>query len=214
MFSRLFGKPKMEPITLEKLSENLEMLEKKEKVLQKKAAAELEKATRFINAKNQRAAIQSLKKKRLYEQQIQSNGNSQLRVHDLMIMLEGAKANIETVDALRTGAAALKAMQKAANIDEVEKTLDEVHEQTEKMKQIQEALSTPIGYDDFDEDELEAELKELESAELEQQLLQPAATSSAPVHLPAGKQPNCPILQKPTVDEEDELAALQAEMAL
>ncbi|KAM5573060.1 vacuolar protein sorting-associated protein 32 [Rosa sericea] len=214
MFAKLFGKPKMEPITLEKLSENLEMLEKMEKGLQKKAAAEVEKAQKFSRAKNKRAAIQSLKKKRLYDQQIENNGNSQLRVHDLMIMLEGAKANIETVDALRTGAAALKAMQKAANIEEVEKTLDEVHEQTEKMKQIQEALSTPIGFDDFDEDELEAELEELESAELEQQLLQPAATSTAPAHLPAGRQPNRPILQKPTVDEEDELAALQAEMAL
>ncbi|PRQ18339.1 putative Snf7 family protein [Rosa chinensis] len=213
MFARLFGKPKTEPITLEKLSENLEMLEKMERVLQKKAVAELERATQFSKVKNKRAAMQSLKKKRLYDQQIQNNGNSQLRVHDLMIMLEGAKANIETVDALRTGAAALKAMQKAANIDEVEKTLDEVHEQTEKMKQIQEALSTPIGYDDFDEDELEADLEELESAELEQ-LLQPAATSSAPVHLPEGRQPNRPLLQKPTVDEEDELAALQAEMAL
>lgn len=30
-----------------------------------------------------------------------------------MIMLEGAKATTETVDALRTGAAAMKAMQKA-----------------------------------------------------------------------------------------------------
>ena len=30
-----------------------------------------------------------------------------------MIMLEGAKATTETVDALRTGASAMKAMQKA-----------------------------------------------------------------------------------------------------
>lgn len=33
-----------------------------------------------------------------------------------MIMLEGAKATTETVDALRTGAAAMKAMQKATYI--------------------------------------------------------------------------------------------------
>ncbi|KAH0729890.1 hypothetical protein KY289_001078 [Solanum tuberosum] len=39
------------------------------------------------------------------------------------------------------------------------------------------------------EDELEAELKELE-----EQLLQPASTvPSAPVHVPAGKQPARPI---------------------
>lgn len=38
------------------------------------------------------------------------------------------------------------------NIDDVDKTMDEINEQTENMKQIQEALATPIGAAaDFDE---------------------------------------------------------------
>ncbi|XP_039035625.1 vacuolar protein sorting-associated protein 32 homolog 2-like [Hibiscus syriacus] len=132
-----------------------------------------------------------------------------------MIMLEGAKATTETVDALRTIAAAMKAMQKATyNIDDVDKTMDEINEQTENMKQIQEALSTPIGAAaDFDEDELEAELEELEDVELEEQLLQPTTAPAAQVQVPAGRQPARPIPQKCTADE-DELAALQAEMGL
>ncbi|KAF9680495.1 hypothetical protein SADUNF_Sadunf06G0127100 [Salix dunnii] len=261
MFNRLFGKPKQETnalTTLDKLNETLEMLEKKEKVLLKKVAAEVEKAKEFTRGKNKRgmtllvhngflyldndfmdnskadidnstellilyfemlarlsvvsSAIQCLKRKRLYEQQIEQLGNFQLRIHDQMIMLEGAKATTETVDALRTGAAAMKAMQKATNIDDVDKTMDEINEQTENMKQIQEALSTPIGAAaDFDEDELEAELEELEGAELEEQLLQPATTApAAPVQVPAGKKP---VPHKHTAEEE-ELADLQAEMAL
>lgn len=218
MFNRLFGKPKQETnalTTLDKLNETLEMLEKKEKVLVKKAASEVEKAREFTRARNKRAAIQCLKRKRLYEQQIEQLGNFQLRIHDQMIMLEGAKATTETVDALRTGASAMKAMQKATNIDDVDKTMDEINEQTENMKQIQEALSAPIGAAaDFDEDELEAELEELEGFELEEQLLQPATTApAAPVQVPAGRQPTRPVPQKHTA-EEDELAALQAEMAL
>lgn len=64
------------------------------------------------------------------------------------------------------------------------------------------------------QDELEAELEELEGAELEEQLLQPATTApAASVHVPAGRQPTRPAHAKPT-PEEDELAALQAEMAL
>ncbi|KAK3024157.1 hypothetical protein RJ639_042841, partial [Escallonia herrerae] len=143
MFTRIFGKPKEEAnavTTLDKLNETLEMLEKKEKVLLKKAAGEVEKAKEFTRAKNKRAAIQCLKRKKLYEQQIEQLGNFQLRIHDQMIMLEGAKATTETVDALRTGAAAMKAMQKATNIDDVDKTMDEINEQTDNMKQIQEAL--------------------------------------------------------------------------
>lgn len=71
------------------------------------------------------------------------------------------------------------------------------------------------GLDIFNlQDELEAELEELEGAELEEQLLQPATTApAAPVQAPAGRQPTRPIPQKRTA-EEDELAALQAEMAL
>lgn len=60
---------------------------------------------------------------------------------------------------------------------------------------------------------MEAELEELEGAELEEQLLQPATTApAAPVPVPAGRQP-ARVPQKRTA-EEDELAALQAEMAL
>ncbi|PNX68139.1 vacuolar sorting-associated protein 32-like, partial [Trifolium pratense] len=62
------------------------------------------------------AAIQCLKRKRLYEQQVEQLGNQQLRIHDQMIMLEGAKATTETVEALRFGASTMKAMQKATYI--------------------------------------------------------------------------------------------------
>ncbi|PWA50736.1 vacuolar protein sorting-associated protein 32 [Artemisia annua] len=171
------------------------------------------------------SAIQCLKRKRLYEQQIEQLGNFQLRIHDQMILLESAKATTETVDALRTGASAMKAMHKATNIDDVDKTMDEINEQTENMKQIQDALAAPMGLGaDFDEDELEAELEELEGAELEEQLLQQPTTTeqhqqptttapAAPVHVPAARQPTRPAPKQNTA-EDDELAALQAELAL
>ncbi|KAL6496720.1 hypothetical protein OROHE_027375 [Orobanche hederae] len=137
--------------------------------------------------------------------------------NSMMIMLEGANATTETVEALRSGTSVLKAMNKATNIDDLEKTMDEINDQSESMKQIQESLSAPIGAAaDFDEDELEAELEELEGAELEEQLFQPTtAAPTAPVHVnaPVGRQPTRPAPQRNN-HEEDELAALQAEMAL
>ncbi|KAL8139826.1 hypothetical protein V2J09_005847 [Rumex salicifolius] len=209
MFKKVFGKPKAEAssaiVTIGRLSETLEMLEKKENVFIKKAAAEVEKAKEFTRAKNKKAAIQCLKRKRLYEQEIEKLGNFQLRVHDQVILLEGAKATTDTVDALRSGAAAMKSMQKATNIDDLDKTMDDVNEQTENMKQIQEALSAPLGASaEFDEDELEAELEELEDADLEEQLVQP-------IHVPI-RQPERTAPQTNKA-EEDELNALQAELA-
>ncbi|KAF7847629.1 hypothetical protein BT93_L2775 [Corymbia citriodora subsp. variegata] len=183
------------------------MLEKKKEVLIKKVSQEVEKAKEFTRAKNKTVANQCLKRKKLYEQQIERLGNCQLRIHDQMIMFEGAKAATETVDALRTGAAAMKAFQMAENIDDVDKIMHEINEQTKNIKQIQEASSTPIGAaPDFDEGELEAELEEQEGAELEEQ---PATTApAAPVHVPTGPHPAHPVPQRTA--EEDELAALQA----
>ncbi|XP_024531791.1 vacuolar protein sorting-associated protein 32 homolog 1-like [Selaginella moellendorffii] len=225
MFSRMFGKPKVEPstlTTLDKLNETLEMLEKKERVLQKKIAAEIEKAREYTRVKNKKAAIACLKKKKIYETHIEQLGNFQLRIHDQMILLEGAKATTETVDALRSGAAAMKAIQKATNIDDVDKTMDEVNEQTENIKQIQEALSAPFGAaGEFDDDDLEAELEDLEGAELEEQLLKPATAAPTPIPAPNRVPSRAPQAQVPqqrvpatNVAEDDELAALQAEMAL
>ncbi|KAL5199219.1 hypothetical protein ABZP36_020422 [Zizania latifolia] len=220
VFGRVFGKSKAQSqasalASIDKLSETLEMLEKKENLLVKKANLEVEKAKNFTKAKNKRAAIQCLKRKRLYEQQIEQLGNFQLRIHDQMIMLEGAKATTETVDALRTGASAMKAMHKATNIDDVDKTMDEINDNMENMRQIQDLLSAPIGAAaDFDDDELEAELADLEGEELEAELLAPTTTApTAPVRVPAAQQSTRPSAQS-SKTEDDELAALQAEMAM
>ncbi|CAL9074012.1 unnamed protein product [Musa acuminata var. zebrina] len=199
MFSRLFGKPNEKAndlSTMDKLYETLAMLEKKEQALMKKVAAEIEKAKEFTKANNKRVYIILWG---LFISQI--------------IMLEGAKATTETIDALRIGAAAMKTIQKETNIDDVDKTMDEINEQTENMKQIQEALSLGVAAD-FDEDELEAELEELEGAELEEELLKPATAAPAPpVQDPSVKLPTQPMPHKNT-SEEDELAALQSEMAM
>ncbi|KAL3744817.1 hypothetical protein ACJRO7_013995 [Eucalyptus globulus] len=165
---------------MDKLNATLEMLEKKEKVLIKKASQEVEKVKEFSRANNKRAAIQCLKRKRLYEQKIEQLRSFQHRIQDQMIMLEGAKATTETVDALRTGAAAMKAMQKAKNINYVNNIMEKINEQNETVKRMQEAVSAPSGAAAVvDEDELEAELEELKGPEFKEQLLLPAATASA-----------------------------------
>ncbi|TVU01720.1 hypothetical protein EJB05_52819, partial [Eragrostis curvula] len=217
IFNRSFGKPKEQAnskalATLDKVNSNtLDMLEKKEEVLVKKAEDEYWRIKKFVKANNDKAAIRALDKKNKYEQQIEHLRNFQMRILDQMIMLKAAIATTDTFDALRTGAAAMKAMQKATNIDDVDKTMDEINEQTENMKQIQGALSAPLGaFADFDEDELEAELEELEVAELESQLLDPlAAPPVHPVQAPANRPATRPAPQKATA-EDDELVARQA----
>ncbi|GJT31057.1 vacuolar protein sorting-associated protein 32 homolog 2 [Tanacetum coccineum] len=213
-FTNFFGKSKKQPdhvATTEKLSETLRSLETKEKLLQKKIAAELEKAKAFTKANNKRAAIQCLKRKKLYEQQLEHIVNSQWRIHEQITMIESAKCTTDTVVALRTGAGAMKKMQKEMKINDVDKTMDEINAQSENLKQIQEAIAAPISGQEFDEADLEAELEELEGLELEEQLLQPAPVVSQ--YVPAKKQP-ARMAPCHNTAEEDELAALTTELAL
>ncbi|XP_056177072.1 vacuolar protein sorting-associated protein 32 homolog 2-like isoform X2 [Syzygium oleosum] len=217
MLDWLFKKRRLEagaqPLTtLDKLNETLEMLEKKEKLLKEKASQEVEKAKEFTGANNKRTAIQCLKRKRPYEQQIEQLENFQLQILDQMIMLEGAEAATETVDALRTGAAAMEAM----NIHDVDNIADEIIEQYEAMKRMQAAVSAPSGAAaDFDEDELEAELEELEGAVWEEQLLPPAETASAvPFFEPAGLLPAPPVPQGTAREDEPEGTELEEQLLL
>ena len=199
--------------------QTLEMLEKREALLQKKMAEEIKKAKEYTKMKNKRAALQCLKRKKMYEAQADQLANQQLRIHDQKIMLEGAKATTETVAAMRSGAQAMKKLQKETNIDDVDKTMEEITEQTENLRQINDALGQPIGFAaEIDEDDLDAELQELEAEELDRQLMEPAipppsARAEPDVGLDLPTVPTGGVATAAST-EEDELRALEAELAL
>merc|ERR1712216_723691 len=84
---------------VDKLKDTLEMLNKREALLIKKISNELEKAREFNRQGNKRAALQCLKRKKLYESQCEVVANQQLKLQEQMIVLEGSKATAE-LDAL------------------------------------------------------------------------------------------------------------------
>jgi hypothetical protein len=117
------------------------MLEKREMLLHKKMAAELEKAKDFNRAKNKRAALQCLKKKKLYEQQIEQLQNQQLKLEEQVITLEGSKTTAETFTALKSGAGAMKQLHKETNIDEVDKVRPDLSSKESNPKDLTVDLS-------------------------------------------------------------------------
>lgn len=208
---------------IQKLGETEDLLTKRRDLLERKIAAELEKAKEFTRQKNKRAALMAMKKKKLYEGQLEQIENNILRVNEQQMMLESNRATVETVAALQNAARATKTTLQEMRIDDVDRVLDEINDQTDQMRQIQDAMGQPIGAAaDLDEDELLNELEELEASELDNQLLEPAPVPSTRVpaaavpelpSVPAGRVPTRPVAPAKT-PEELELEALQAEMAL
>ena len=126
-------------------SQTLSMLEKREELLNKKMALELQKAKEFNRAKNKRAALQCLKRKKLYEQQIENLQNHRLKLDEQVITLEGSKTTAETFSALKSSAGAMKQLHKETNIDEVDRVMDDINEQSEKIDRCRRRSDNPWG---------------------------------------------------------------------
>ena len=103
-----------------------ELLIKKRDLLERKIAQELDRAKEFTKQKNKRAALAALKKKKLYETQLEQIENNILRVGEQQTMLENQRATVLTVGALQEAALASKATMQEMKIENVDKVLDDV----------------------------------------------------------------------------------------
>ena len=117
-----------------------------------------------------------------------------------MNALEGANLNQETLEAMKTGAAALEQIHGKMcvsvvvlcacqhfnwcyrTVEQVDATMDAIKEQMAVASEISTAISGPITTDTIDEDELQNELTELEQDVLNERL---EGAGRAPVHTPA-----------------------------
>ena len=105
-------------------------------------------------------ALAALKKKKLYEQQLEAAENNIQRINEQQGMLEEQRAQVVQLQAMRNAAQASKATMQELDVQSVDKVLDEINEQADQMAQIQDAMSQPMGgAAALDEDELLAELE-------------------------------------------------------
>merc|ERR1712154_557820 len=164
---------------------------------------------------DKKGALYELKKKKQLENQLNSIQGKKLNLETQIMGLEDAHLNKETLKAMKTSANAMKATVKESDLDKADELMEDLNEAMDQINEMNEAMAQPIGQM-MDDDELEAELAELEELEADellndmsepQQMNAPQSTFDANVMPDA---PQKPINQKP--DEDDELAALEAMM--
>lgn len=165
----------------------------------------------------------------MYEQQREHTRGARFNLETQMLAIENANVNMETLKAMKSGSATMKAMHGELNVDRVDTTMDDIREQMDLANEINAAISNPLGGFDniLDEDELEAELEQLEQAEMDRAMLdikspvqaQPAPAASVPIMrtvptTPLTPLPSVAVAKSPVVDEDAELEELRASMAL
>lgn len=233
MFKKLFGeKPKGAPgvpgsssaanqtiSVMQNLSEREEQLEKKKLLLERKIHDEMERAREFTKQKKKSQALMCLKKKKMYEQQLERLDALMSRVMEQRNMLEEQQTTLGVLSSMQEAAKAQKKTMQEMKIENIDNTLEEIQEVGEQMRMINEAIGQPVGvFADMDQDDLEAELAEMEAEELDNQLLEPAPVPATKVpgvaEAPLPSVPQKAAAKPGKTKEELELEALEAEMAL
>ncbi|KAL5246635.1 hypothetical protein ACHWQZ_G018748 [Mnemiopsis leidyi] len=207
-----FGKKKeATPSTadaISKLQETETMLQKKSDFLEAKITQEM-KTAKAAGMKNKRVALNALKRKRRYEEQLNKIDGTLCTIEFQREALENANTNTEVLRNMGYAAKALEGAHKqVGDVDKVHDLMDDIAEQQDLANEISAAISSPMGFgNDVDEDELLAELEGMEQEEMDRQFLD--MPSAALPDLPSVPT-SAPTKTKSTVEEDEDMAALAA----
>ena len=158
-------------------------------------------------------ALFALKRKKLYEAEIDKIANIKMTLETQVMNLESAAQNAETFKAMHAGKNAMSNIREDTNIDKVDDLMDEIKEEMEMADEISNALAQPVDPLLTDEDDLLAELQELEAEDVEEQLLQPAKKAQEEISMPDVPSSQLPSIPNASKEEEAELRQLEAELA-
>ncbi|CAK7289412.1 charged multivesicular body protein 4c [Vulpes vulpes] len=151
---------------LARLRETEEMLGKKQEYLEARVQRELTLAKKH-GTRNPRAALQALKRKKRFEKQLAQIDGTLSTIEFQREALENSHTNTEVLRNMGFAAKAMKAVHENMDLNKIDDLMQEITEQQDIAQEISEAFSQRVGFgDDFDEDELMAELEELEQEAL------------------------------------------------
>jgi charged multivesicular body protein 4 len=114
---RLFGggkkkEPQQNPEqalqTIEKLRKTLDNLDKRQKLLEAKARNELENAKKKIRQKDKRAALYSLKKKKMYEAEVGKLDAIKMSMEQQIFMIECVHTAVSVFESMKAAQQTIK----------------------------------------------------------------------------------------------------------
>lgn len=170
-----------------KLKSTVETLERREAHIQKKVRAQLAEAKQRSAAKDKNGALFALKRKRILESEIDKLGGAQLQLYLQIQSIESARINAEVVDGLQAGVNMMQQLHEHVDVERAEDVKDSLNEQMETANDISNIISeSAISLED--DDELVAELNQLEEEAVEAELLKPPADTAASIQAAAAVQ--------------------------
>ena len=202
---------------INKLRDTIETHEKREEHLQRKIDSTIEEAKKYMaqGAKGKPRALQCMKRKQIYQNQMDQLNNMKMNLENQMYQMQSLNMNQEQIRAQQAANRAMQAqMQSMGGIDGIQEVQDNAQDLLQDVAEINDVMGASIDTPglDMDEDDLLAELEGLEGDTLTQQMGSVdlgKEMPSAPVQFPdAGTK------EVKMTAEEKELAELQASMGM
>ncbi|XP_059183119.1 charged multivesicular body protein 4c [Centropristis striata] len=191
---------------IHKLRETEEMLTKKQDYLEKRIEQELMIAKKN-GTKNKRAALQALKRKKRLEQQLTQIDGTLSTIEFQREALENSHTNTEVLKNMGYAAQAMKKVHDNMDINKIDDLMQDITEQQDVAREISDAISGPFG-ETYDEDELMAELEELEQEDMEENMKSMGGLPS----VPSSRLPSAPTSHRATtkkrVEDDDDMRML------
>lgn len=175
------------------LRDQVEMLDKRNIAILKRIDETVLTAKQKLEKKDKNGALISLKKKKLYEAEIEKNQGIQLVLENQIYSLEGATIQKNIVDAMALGNKSIKKLNTELSPEKIDALMDDIQEETDNFRAINDAMSQPLQQI-YNDDELLEELEDLEADKINEDMLR------------VDEFPQVPTTEiKPILSEHDEM---------
>jgi len=135
----------------------IDILKKKIFYLDKKVLQEVKNAKIKLKSGDKKNALICLKRKKIFEKQINNFTSQMFNLEQQIITLEGSVMNKKIIDTMNTTNNTMKHINKKVNINDISDLNDDINDHINNINEVNNLLSDPIN-NDFDDDDLLEEL--------------------------------------------------------
>ncbi|CAP72814.1 uncharacterized protein PODANS_2_2440 [Podospora anserina S mat+] len=197
------------------LRTNLEMLQKREAHILRQIEEQEKEARKHVNT-NKTAAKNALRRKKVYEGNLEKTMNHIETLEIQINAIESANINKETFEAMQRASEAMKSIHGKLTPEKVDEAMEKLQEHNQLNEEIAAAIGSVNIGQSIDDGELDAELDELMAKDLEDKMLETGTVHADRLPSVATGELKNNKGKAPAVedDEEAELNRLKAEMAM
>jgi hypothetical protein len=164
------------------------------------------KAKAFKEKNETRAALGLLKLRKMKQKEVDNIDSQLISIQTMISNIQTKEQEVEVLAALRSGKNALEKLHNENTLDDVLKLMEEIEEQNEIEREINDALvSTGESLTGIEEEDLELELQKLMGGAISEVSLETPVDEK--IELPVAPTDKLPQVQKPVQETEQEQPA-------